>query len=88
MLLAITIFVIPLFYIYASGKHYGDSNPLDKLYIGNFGASTMFAKAVPLVNERMHLRCPKGTVLDTDNAHFGILSNEFKSFIHCHRSVV
>lgn len=48
----------------------------------------MFAKASPLANERMDIRCPKGTVLDAKNAHFGVLSNEFRSFIYCHKSIV
>lgn len=89
LFLMISLFVIPIFIFYSRGQHYtGVHNPITKLFIGNFGAVTMFAKAVRFANERMDIYCPRGTVLDANNAHFGILSNEFNSFIYCHKSSV
>lgn len=48
----------------------------------------MFAKSTRLSHEKMDIGCPAGTLLDTNHAHFGIMSNEFKSFIYCHKLTV
>jgi hypothetical protein len=33
----------------------------------------------------MSLECPQGSILDTDHAIFGVISNEFASFTWCNQ---
>lgn len=78
MFLIISLFSLPMFVIYASGDQYGEkTNPIARTFIGNFGATTMFAKASRFASGTMDISCPHGTILDAENANFGIMSNEF-----------
>lgn len=89
MFMAITLFAIPIFYIYVTGNYYGEkTNFITKSFFGNFGASKMLTKEARFASGHISLRCPGGTVLDTDNAHFGIMSNEHQSFIYVHQNSV
>jgi hypothetical protein len=36
----------------------------------------------------MDLKCPSGTVLETDKGVFGVISNEFASFTYCQQSAM
>ena len=36
----------------------------------------------------MEIKCPSGTVLDTNNAVYGVISKEFASFVYCQQPAV
>ena len=89
MFLLITLFSIPLFYIYYTGRHYDrDGNPVAKTTIGNFGAATMFCKATRMGVKSMDIYCPPSTVMDKRNIQFGMMSSEFQTHIFCTREAV
>lgn len=92
MFLVISLFTLPVFLIYGTGGFYsgegGGLNPINRFFIGNFGATTMFAKSNRFTARHMEIVCPKGLILDGRNAEFGIMSNQFESFITCHKDSV
>jgi len=90
MFMWITVFAIPIFYIYQSGRHFQGqkSYAISQFFAGNFGGSTMFCKQSRLVLGKMTMQCPMGTVLETDKAVFGVISNEFRSFVYCQQSAI
>ena len=82
----VTLFAIPIYYIYGIyGSYFSDmaSYPISRWFAGNFGGSNMFCKQVRLSIGRLEAKCPSGTVMDTDHAVFGVMSNEFASFVYC-----
>jgi len=85
MFMWMTIFAIPVFYIYQSGRHFkgAKSYAFSQFFAGNFGGSSMFCKQTRLTIGKMNLVCPMGSVLETDKAVFGVISNEFASFTSC-----
>jgi len=48
----------------------------------------MFCKQSRIVLGKMNMQCPMGTVLETDKAVFGVISNEFRSFTFCQQSAI
>lgn len=88
MFLMMTLFSIPLFYVYGKGGFYINQGIVNKFFIGNFGATTMFAKANRFTARHMEIQCHTGMVLDAKNVQFGIMSKEFQSFMYCHNDVV
>lgn len=48
----------------------------------------MFCKQTRLTIGKMNMGCPMGTVLETDKALFGVISNEFASFTMCQQSAI
>lgn len=48
----------------------------------------MFCKQVRLSIGKVDMRCPPGTVLETDKSVFGVISNEFASFTYCHQDPI
>jgi hypothetical protein len=85
MFMWLTVFAIPIFYIYQSGRHFSGSKsyPISRFFVGNFGGSSMFCKQTRLAVGKMAMTCPLGTVLETDKVVFGVISNEFASFTMC-----
>ena len=86
-----TMFAIPIFYIYGiTGSYFQDmkSYPISRWFAGNFGGSNMFCKQTRLSIGRMQIKCPSGTVLETDKALIGVISNEFASFTYCQQSAM
>lgn len=86
-----TLFAIPIFYIYGIyGTYFSDlgSYPISRWFAGNFGGSNMFCKQTRLSLGRMELKCPPGTVFDTEHAVMGVISNEFASFTYCQQSAM
>lgn len=53
----VTVFAIPMYYIYSSGGHLKGfkSYPISQFSIGNFGGSTMFCKQTRLATGKMNL---------------------------------
>lgn len=77
------IFAMPIYYIYGIyGQYFKDqkSYPISRWFFGNFGGANMFCKQMRLSLGKVDIRCPAGTVLETDKAVFGVISNEFSSF--------
>lgn len=82
----VTMFAIPIFYIYGIvGSYFEDmaSYPISRWFAGNFGGANMFCKQTRLSVGRMEIKCPSGTILDTNNAVFGVISREFASYVYC-----
>lgn len=90
MFLVISLFILPVFVIYGMGTYYGpgDKNPVNQFFIGNFGAAKMFAKSNRFTAGHMEIECPKGLVLDAKNSIFGVMSNQFQSYIYCTKEAV
>jgi hypothetical protein len=85
------IFAMPIYYIYGIyGQYFRDqkSYPISRWFFGNFGGANMFCKQMRLSLGKVDIRCPAGTVLETDKAVFGVISNEFSSFTQCQQSVL
>ena len=71
------------FYIYGVYGTYfkgAKSFLISRWFAGNFGGANMFCKQMRLSLGKVDIRCPPGTVLETDKAVFGVISNEFSSF--------
>lgn len=48
----------------------------------------MFCKQARLSLGRMEIKCPSGTVLETDKSLLGVISNEFASFTFCNQWIM
>lgn len=53
--------------------------------MGNIGAVDVFCSTVRLSIGKMTAHCPGGTLFDTRNAVFGLLSNQMDDFSLCHQ---
>lgn len=80
MFFFIMLFSMPLYYEYGTGIGLKGwkSFPLTRFSMGNLGGSDMFCKSTSLSRGVLKINCPSGTVIDSRNAHFGVISNKFE----------
>ena len=86
MFILISLFCIPLFYIYGSGSGLKGwkSFPVTRFTLGNLGGSSTMCKHQILARGHIRLFCPPTSVIDGNNAAFGLLSNQFETHEYCH----
>ena len=87
MFLLLTIFSLPLFYIYSQGTIFSET-VLAKYYLGNMGGATVFCNQYRLGRGVAHLTCPTGTLIDTRQVVFGVMNSEFLEFTSCTQKAV
>jgi len=77
MFILISLFCLPLFYIYGSGSGLKGwkSFPVTRFTLGNLGGSSTMCKHQILARGHIRLFCPPTSVIDGNNAVFGLLSN-------------
>jgi len=90
MFTIISIFLIPVLIIYCRGSAYADykSKIISQFMVGNLGGSEMFCSQTRMVKREIMINCPAGTVIDSNNAVFGIMPSDFLSFSYCHPQIV
>jgi hypothetical protein len=78
MFLFITIFFIPLFYIYSSHEAYYDQKswPISRLMLGNLGGSSIFCQQIRMGKGTFTVSCPIGSYIKHDKALFGIINQD------------
>jgi len=78
LFIMITIFCIPLFYIYGTGEAFSNerSFPVSRFMLGNIGASTMACVHESMRDGKLELTCPPGSFHDSSHATFGMISSE------------
>ena len=76
MFLMISIFCIPVFYLYGSHVAFEDwkSYPIARFTLGNMGSASMFCQQNRLGKDLFTITCPNESVIDTDNLLVGMIS--------------
>ena len=87
----ISLLAMPLFIIYASGVSgqggaFSEDNSylLSKFTLGNMGGSSVYCGQYRLGKREADVSCPIHTVIDIDNAVFGVISADFEHKQFCH----
>lgn len=82
MFLSISVFSLPILAIYSSGPAFPDSF-VTSLSMGNLGGASMLCKTAFMGMDEMALQCPAGTVMDTEQAQYGIIPKEIENKHFC-----
>jgi hypothetical protein len=90
MFMFITLCCIPLYVTYGQGIGLKGwkSFPLMRFTMGNMGGATTLCKQQALSNRQVKLLCPPNSVIDANNAIFGVISNQFETHQYCHQSEI
>ncbi len=88
MFLMITIFCIPLFYIYSNNKvkflQFDSGYIFNKFSLGNMGGSTVVCKHEKIgVSKELDLSCPIGTELLQSSIIFGAMNQDLNQLNYC-----
>ena len=88
MFVCITIFAIPVYYIYKSKGQdtYSDqlSHPISQFMLGNMGGASIFCHQYFMEKNHADIECPAGTVLNGQHVRFGLISTEHEMKNFCH----
>jgi len=86
MALFITIVMIPVMIVYSNNKINGlkevPNYKLNKLSLGNFGASTVSCNVKRLGHGAMDFSCPFG-IIDVKNPEIGVMNTGLKAMVYC-----
>jgi len=76
MFLTITLFCIPVFYLYGSHYAFEDfkSFPIARFTLGNMGSSSIFCQQNRLGKDIFTVTCPNESVIDAENLMVGMIS--------------
>ena len=83
MLTFITIFLLPVFYIYMYTGNKNTTSFVKSTFLGNLGGAHAMCMHKQLHFTQLDLECQEGMVLDTNYAKFGVISNQFEYFGYC-----
>lgn len=75
----LTVFALPLFFIYSQGHAYSDS-ALAKYFLGNMGGASVYCAQFPIQQGTAQIACPAGTHFEARDAQLGILNSAFEDF--------
>lgn len=92
MFISISIFCIPLYYMYAFNDakglvHYvpGVKYHITKWSIGNMGGATVFCQNKAIKTNHFRISCPNAETaqIDVDNAVFGVMNQHIENKAYC-----
>ena len=86
MALFITVVMIPIMIIYSNNKINGLKDQpnynLNKMSLGNYGASTVSCNVKSIGSGTMDFSCPYG-IIDVKNPQIGVMNSKLKSKVYC-----
>ena len=95
MFAVISLLAVPLFVIYALGVSgrvgafsEDDSYLLSKFTLGNMGGSSVYCGQYRLGKREADVSCPINSIIDTQNAVYGVMSADFDHKQFCHQSKI
>lgn len=90
MFVMITIFCLPIYYMYASHGAFSDyrSFSIAKYMLGNLGGSSVFCEQYHMNRGQYTISCPPESYIDTNNLIFGMISDEIVDKNVCTQKMV